>query len=195
MKSPIRALIALGVVGMALSFARPANAAHCKDDDDSPEEICRERDIFLMPGVVGVAFLPAAESDPFFGAGVQLSPLIWSHNNDRFGPGQGVVFVQASLLGSQSSSATMGLFEGGTSLSLEKNSSRRFGIPFFGFSVGGLVHEELPNSSFTHAFLGAHLYFHHNLIFDLQGGYHFPFQDLDVLRGPRGQMTLRFSGW
>ena len=189
----MRALVALAAAGVGFLCARAVDAASCDGDDE--RDVCREREIFLMPGVVGTAFRPAAFDEPFVGAGVQLSPLIWTHNNDNFGPGQGTLFFQASMLTSRSSRSTLGLFEAGTTLSLEKNSSRRFGIPYFGFAFGGLAHDELPKSSYAHALLGAHLYFHHNVMLDLQGGYHFPFQDLDVLRGPRAQLTVRFSMW
>lgn len=191
------------LLSVATVLAVPGSAAAvpfgtpCGNEEGDPDrEVCREREIFFMPGVQGVFFAPNAEgSAPYWGAGVQVAPLSWTHNNDRFGPGQGVVFLQVSLLRSSSSNAAMGLFELGTTLSLEKNSSRRWLIPFFGLSLGGLVHADLPDAAYTHAFAGLHVFWHHNLMVDLSGGYHFPFGELDVLSGPRMQGTVRFSMW
>ena len=65
----------------------------------------------------------------------------------------------------------------------------------FGTTLGGLVHAELPNAAYAYPYLGRHTLYYPNLVLDLEGGYTFPFADLDTLRGPRGQATLRFSMW
>ncbi len=167
----------------------------CGDTEDT-REVCEQHDIFFMPGVTAVGFMPAANSsDPFIGGAVQLTPFRWSHNNDNFGPSQGAVFVQASILRSPESDATLSLFDLGYTLSLERNSSRRFLIPFFGGTVGGLAHEELGNSGYTYQFAGAHLYWHHNFVVSVEGGYQFPFENVDVVRGPRAQFSAGFSMW
>ena len=89
----------------------------------------------------------------------------------------------------------MAIFDFGFSLSFERNASRRFMIPYFGTTFGGTVHEELPNSGFAYPFGGIHLYWHHNLVVNAEGGYHFPFAHIDELRGPRAQLIARFSMW
>ena len=53
----------------------------------------------------------------------------------------------------------------------------------------------LPGGAYVYPSGGVHLYWHQNLIFDIEGGYHFPFAHIDELRGPRAQATLRFSMW
>ncbi len=177
------------------NHAQQPRTGPCADGDDT-REVCDERDIFFMPGVTAVGFMPAANArDPYFGGAVQMTPFRWSHNNDRFGPSQGAVFVQASLLRSTESDATLSLFDLGYTLSLERNSSRRFLIPFFGGTVGGLSHESLGTSAYTYQFAGAHLYWHHNFVVSAEGGYHFPFEQVDVVRGPRAQFSAGFSMW
>jgi hypothetical protein len=129
------------------------------------------------------------------GAGVHIAPFQWSHNDDDFGPGQGAVFVNASLLRSQSSEATMALWEGGTTLSFERNAGRRFLIPYFGATVGAVTHADLPDAGFTYPLVGVHAVYHPHVMVDVEGGYLLPFEELDTLRGPRGELVMRFSMW
>lgn len=189
-----RILIALAVVTCVVVFPKTSFAQLCALNDT--REVCVARDVQFMPGVQGVFFSPAAFSDtPFVGGGVQLVPYLWSHNNDNFGPSQGAVYFGASILSSRGSQYVMAIYEAGFALSLERNSSRNWLIPYFGTNLGGTSQKELPPAAFTYPFGGVHLYWHQNLVFDLEGGYHFPFADVDLLRGPRAQANLRFSMW
>jgi hypothetical protein len=175
----------------------PAREHHgaCRDGDD-PRDVCEVRDIYFMPGLSSVLFMPAATArEPFVGGGVQMTPFRWSHNNDHFGPSQGALFVQASLLRSLGSEKTLALYDTGYTLSFERNSSRRFVIPYFGGTLGALSHAELGHSAYTYQFAGAHLVWHQNLIVSAEGGYQFPFSDVDVVRGPRAQFSAGFSMW
>lgn len=192
-------VIVLSVSGSALATTRDqaskATAGPCNDTGD-PRDVCRERDIYFMPGIQGVMFAPvAAGRAPYAGAGVQLVPFRWSHNNDRFGPSQGAVFTQATLLRSSSSPSTMALFDVGYTLSFERNSSRRYLIPYFGGTLGSLSHSELGTSMYTYQLAGVHVWWHENLVFSAEGGYQFPFSAVDRVRGPRGQVTASFSMW
>jgi len=169
---------------------RERDAAQTFEDDT-----CIERDIFFMPGTQAVYFQPTAGLGAFYGAGVQLAPIQISHNNDRFGPSQISVIAQVSLLRAQHVEGTMALFEIGATASLERNSSRRWLIPYFGATLGGLTQADLGTSSYAYALGGLHLYWHHNLMVDAEGGYHFPFEDIDRVKGPRAQISARFSMW
>lgn len=172
--------------------APPREGDHAATFED---DTCIERDIYLMPGIQAVYFQPSAGLGPFYGAGFQLAPIQRSHNNDRFGPSQVSVIAQVSLLKSQRVESTMALFELGGTASLERNSSRRWLIPYFGGTIGGLTQADLGTSSYAYALGGLHLYWHHNLMLDAEGGYHFPFEDIDRAKGPRVQLTARFSMW
>ncbi len=206
-----RKTTALGLVCCAALAAIPgvARAERCNDGthatprarerDAAPptleDDTCFERDIYFMPGAQAVTFVPAAKLGVFYGAGVQLAPLQISHNNDRFGPSQVSTIAQVSLLKSPRVDGTMALFELGATASLERNSSRRWLIPYFGATFGGLTQADLGTSAYAYALGGVHLYWHHNLMLDAEGGYHFPFEDVDRVRGPRGQISMRFSLW
>ncbi len=100
-----------GILLPALAHADP-----CASDDK--REVCAERDILFMPGVQTVIFAPAAyKNEPFVGGGVQIAPFHWSHNNDRFGPSQGGLYAEASMLQSQGSSSVMAIYDVGFALS------------------------------------------------------------------------------
>lgn len=180
----------------ALGLASEARAETCNGDEADRSEVCKPRNIYLMPGVNGVVYAPNQKgTDPYVGAGVHFAPYQWSHNNDHFGPSQGSIFVQASLLRSESSKSTLALVESGLTLSFERNSARPWLIPYFGNSVGGVVAADLPKAGYTYPFAGIHAIYTPHLMFDVQGGYMFPFTDLDTLRGPRGDAVMRVSMW
>src|SRR4051812_26501362 len=124
MRTLLSLTASLAVASFTFFAARSASAQPCSTEDS--RELCRPRDIFFMPGVTGVTYLPnASKVHPFVGAGVHWPPFQWSHNTESFGPSQGALFFQASLLRSPSSKGTLALIEGGTTLSFERNSSRR----------------------------------------------------------------------
>jgi hypothetical protein len=208
-RSGLRIATSLAVAGACAAMPTAAYAERCGDGSSTPsstgatdasatrdpQDVCIERDIFLMPGVQSVYFEPTAGMGPFWGGGVQLAPFQWSHNNDRFGPSQGSLLFGASLLQSARVPGTMGLFDIGATASLERNSSRRFLIPYFGAMMGVLTQAQLPTTGYVYPLGGVHLFWHHNLMVDAEGGYHFPFRDIDTLRGPRAQLSARFSLW
>jgi hypothetical protein len=207
-----RLLAPLVAAAAALCVPRLAHAARCSDGSatrsDGGEQSetdlqrqrgtgdeCIARDIYMMPGVSALYFQPSGGPGPFYGAGVELAPFQWSHNNDRFGPSQGGVYIRAALLTSPHDAGALALFEAGWNTSLERNSSRRFLIPYFGGAVGGLSQSTLGTAAYAYPNGGVHLYYHHNLMLDAEGGYHFPFEKVDATRGPVAQLTARFSLW
>jgi len=176
--------------------AKPAADEQQQEEEVPVDEECIERNIYWMPGVFGTFFAPAASGlGPFWGAGVQFAPYQWSHNNDHFGPSQGSTFLQAALLTQPDGRGTLALFEAGGTASFERNSSRRWLIPYFGATFGGLTHSQLGTSAYAYPLGGLHLYWHRNLMLDAEGGYHFPFSDVDRARGPRAVLSARFSLW
>jgi hypothetical protein len=193
---------------VVLAIPAAASAARCSDGSPAPaarpadtgppptlDDTCIERNIFLMPGAFTTYFQPAARLGPFVGGGVQIAPYQWSHNNDHFGPSQGGIFFQAALLESPDARGVLALFEAGATASFERNASRRWMIPYFGGTAGGLAQATLGKSGYVYPFAGVHLFWHRDLMVDADGGYHFPFEDIDRARGPRAQLTARFSLW
>jgi hypothetical protein len=201
---------ALGAAILAGVIVSPAiaSAARCSDGSRAPastqpsdvpppslDDTCIEQNIFLMPGAYASYFQPNAHLGPFMGGGVQIAPFQWSHNNDHFGPSQGGVFFQAAFLDSPVTHGVMAMYEGGAMASLERNASRRWVIPYFGATMGGLTQSALGKSAFVYPFGGVHVFWHRDLMVDADAGYHFPFENVDQLRGPRAQLTARFSLW
>jgi len=182
-------------VAATSTLASASSRALHREENDAVDDDCIPRIIYLMPGVTGAVFQPAGNLGTFYGGGVQFAPFQWSHNNDNFGPSQGTMMLQASLLKSPRSPGTMAIFEMGATASFERNSSRRWLIPYFGGSVGAVSQSELGTSAFVYPLLGGHLYWHQNLMIDAQGGYHFPFEDVDRMRGPRAELSMRISLW
>jgi hypothetical protein len=202
----------VALAAVAFGVPRSAHAARCDDGsvatsdgqqqpqkdaqrEHSANDECVERDIYMMPGVSALYFQPRGAVGPFYGAGVELAPFQWSHNNDRFGPSQGGVYIRTALLTSSQDAGSLALFEAGWNTSLERNSSRRFLIPYFGGAVGGMSQSTLGTAAYAYPNGGMHLYYHHNLMLDAEGGYHFPFERVDATRGPLAQLSARFSLW
>lgn len=148
-----------------------------------------------MPGLVGLAYFPKDAGGSWFGGGVEIAPFVWSHNSERFGPGQGRLVFDIGLLDSGDTDGSLLLYRAGLQLSFERNASRTLGIPFFGASFGRLVHAGLDDAAFFEGTLGAHLLFYKNITVTLEGGYLFPFSDVDQLAGWRSTLAANFTMW
>lgn len=183
----------LGVASLLL--ASMALAEPCEKDEEHHDAECREYETYIMPGGQATLYKPTGIQNPYIGGGFRLDVVRWSHHNNEFGPGEGSVFFQASLLQSPSSEHTLGIYEGGVTLSFERNPKRRYMIPYFGFTTGGMIAEDLPKSGFVQPVAGLHLYASPNVVAELQGGYVFPTDDVDRLHGFRAQASLRFHAW
>lgn len=181
--------------GACLLAASSALAEPCEKDEEHPDAECREYETFVVPGGQATLFKAAGVEKPYLGGGFRLDAVRWSHPNDDFGPAEGSVFFQASLLQSPSSKHTLGIYEGGVTLSFERNPKRRFLIPYFGFTTGGMFANDMPRSGFIQPLGGLHLYTHPNVVADAQAGYVFPTDDVDRLQGVRAQISIRFHAW
>lgn len=192
----IAVLIGGSLIGIASLLAASSAAADtCDKDTEHSDAGCKEYETYFMPGGQAALYKPSGVAKPYIGGGFRLDVFRWSHHNDDFGPAEGSIFFQASLLQSPSSEHTLGIYEGGVTLSFERNPRRRYLIPYFGFSTGGMFADDLPKSGFVQPIAGLHLYSHPNVIADIQGGYMFPTDEVDKLHGFRSQATLRFHFW
>lgn len=178
---------------MALLGASSAFAEPCEKEDNA--ERCDEYETYAMPGGQFMFYKPSGIASPYLGGGFRLDIVRWSHHNEDFGPGEGSLYFQASLLQSKSSEHLMGIYEGGLNLSFERNPKRRYLIPYFGFSTGGMFADDLPKGGFFQPNLGIQLYSHPNVVADVQGGYMFPTDAVDKLHGFRAQASIRFHAW
>ena len=192
--------MALGAVLLVLgtSALSPHGGGDASDEDcqaGKEDDVSCDWAKAAMPGVFGTTLLLAGRSRPYVGGGIQLIPVVWASDRPGGGPGRGALFAAAGILNASDDPHSLGLFEMGATLSLEAAPRRTFAIPFWGFSVGSLMHAKLPEAGYGQALLGAHLLFLRQLTADLQVGYHYPFKDIDTLRGPRAQLTLRSAFW
>jgi hypothetical protein len=192
----IATLVSGSLIGVAsLLAASSALAEPCEKDEEHHDAECQEYETYMMPGGQATLYKPTGVEKPYIGGGFRLDVVRWSHHNGDFGPGEGSVFFQASLLQSPSSKHTLGIYEGGMTLSFEKNPKRRFMIPYFGFTTGGMFADDLPKTGFVQPLAGIHLYAHPNVVADLQGGYVFPTDEVDRLHGFRAQASIRVHAW
>lgn len=183
---------------LVLALAAPA-WAKCPSEGTPSRNVCKHVDAFFMPGLIGMGYFPAdrAAYGRWLGAGVQIVPFLWSHNTDKFGPGQGKLIFDIGLLSSTKSElGKMLLYRFGGQLSFERNASRSFAIPFFGVTFGG-IHEEtlLDDQAFFEATLGLHAVYLENVVVTLEGGYLFPFDQVDDLAGFRATLAANFTLW
>jgi hypothetical protein len=172
-----------------------ASAKPCKDGDD-PNDDCKEYEAYMAPGASAIVFVPpAGKGDPYLGGGVQLALVQWAHDNHDYGPARGSVFFQASFLKSASSEHVLALYEGGMTLAFERDAERRFAIPYFGFTAGGMYQKGFAESGYLYPLVGMHVFWHPNVVVDVSGGYMFPFVAPDDLRGFRAQASVRLHMW
>ncbi len=178
--------------------ARAADA-RCPSDGLPSRAVCKNVDAFFMPGLVGTMYMPKDRAlGSWFGGGVQIVPFLWSHNTDRFGPGQGKLLFDISLLDSTAAAGTHGtmlFYRFGGQLSFEKNPSRSFAIPFFSVMFGGLNERTQKNVGFFEAAIGVHAIYLRNVVVTLEGGYLFPFSNIDQLPGFRATLAVNFTMW
>lgn len=187
---------ALALTALLAAGAAPAHAK-CPVDGSPSRAVCKPSSAVLLPSAMGMVYVPGdGAMGPWYGGGLQLVLFTWSDNSDRFGPGQGKVFFDLGLLGSSDERAgKMMMFRGGANVSFERNASRSWLIPFFGFSFGALRESSIATQTFGEGLLGVHALYMPSLIVDIEGGYLIPFGNVDLLSGFRTQLTVSFALW
>lgn len=192
----LRSASALAVCVVVTGMGAATAGAQCPRSGSPSREVCKYSNAILMPSVAGHLYAPSDAMGTWLGGGVQIVLFTWSDNSDRFGPGQGKIFFDIGALSSSEDGAgTMVKYRGGANVSFERNASRSWVIPYFGATVGGMHEDTLGRRAFIEGLLGAHLWYTANVIFDVEGGYLFPFKDADDLAGVTAQATLSVSLW
>lgn len=165
--------------------------------DGLPRKACEPIDAYFMPGVVGLGYWPGGDGHgPWLGAGFQVAPVTWSRNTEKFGPGQGKVVFDVGLLGSgEADTGKMLLYRLGGQLSIERNASRIFAIPFYGIFFGGMNERALGHQSFVETTAGLHLLYLRNAVVSVEAGYLFPFEYVDELAGWRASLSVNVQAW
>jgi hypothetical protein len=189
----MRALI-VPAIAATLLVSTAALAEPCSEHEENKEP-CKEYEHYMSPGGTFQFYAPSRKGAPYMGGGFQISIAQWAHDNDDYGPSRGNVFFQASLLGSPASEHVLGIYEGGMTLALERNANRKFLIPYFGFTTGGMYQTGFLSSAFVQPVAGLHVLWTPTVVIEASGGYMFPFVNADDNRGFRAQATVRVNLW
>lgn len=187
----------MSVLAGVLAAGAATAHAECPIDGSPSRAVCKPSSAVLLPSAAATVYVPGdGAMGPWYGGGVQLVLFTWSDNSDRFGPSQGKVFFDLSMLGSGAEGAgKMLMLRGGANVSFERNASRSWLIPFFGVGFGALQERTIERHAFGEGLLGVHALYTPSFIVDLEGGYVFPFSDVDLLAGFRTQLTVSFALW
>ena len=157
-------------------------------------------DSFVMPGLEYVLYVPNATGTLGVFQGVTAQFDVWSfiHRNEKRGPSHGRIYV-AFALAASTEKASSALFEStlGFALSIEKNPSRRWLIPYFGAEVGIYFQKQTETLAVATPMLGAYLYSGPNLQLVAHAGYLLPFSSgkFDDVRGLAAGLGAHVALW
>lgn len=160
-------------------------------------EIVEEWESVFLPGAYFQAYLPNNSAlGTYMGVGLELVPFSWIHLNDNRGPSHGRIYIRGELLNSSEKETPVAFIYGfGTSLSVERNPSRRWLIPYFGFDLGGLLQEDTGHNFHITPHTGLYFWISRNVSFGVQGGYLIAPSDLEGLRGWKITTGGNFTLW
>ena len=179
-----------------LAVAAPARADCPSTPDDA---VCKPWSAVLLPTAFAVMYAPNSAGGPWFGGGLEAVLLAWSDNSAAFGPSQGRLRFDIGALGATGTSTmatgTMVMYRGGAQVSLERNASRAWLIPYFDVDVGGLWTTATGSRAFVDGGLGVYILHRRSAIVDLEVDGLLPFHDVDKLGGVRSQLAVSFALW
>jgi len=176
----------------ALVVARSAYA-DCPTSPDDP--VCRPWTAILLPTIYATYYAPNDASGPWFGGGLEVVAA-WSDNTPAFGPSQGKLrFDIGGLRSSTAGTGTMVMYRGGAQVSIERNASRSWLVPYFDVDVGGLWTTATGSRAFMDGGLGVYLWHQRSVIVDLEADGLLPFSDPGKLGGLHVQLAASFALW
>lgn len=186
--------IVVALVAALAVVAMPAVArAECPTTPD--DAVCRPWSALLMPTAFGAVYAPSDAGGPYYGGGVELA-FAWSDNSPAFGPSQGRVrFDIAALAGTAMDAGAMAMYRGGAQVSLERNASRTWLIPYFDADLGGMWSKATGRRGFVDGGLGAYLIHRRGFVLALEIDGVLPFSDVGKLGGARGELAASFALW
>lgn len=172
-------------------------AAECPRLDAPADPTCRPWSALFLPTVAAMVYAPGEDAmGPWAGGGLEVVFFAWSDSSPAAGPSQGKVRFDIGLLGSGKPDAgAMVLYRGGVQVSIERNPSRRWLIPYVGADIGGLWTDGLGTRGFVDGVAGLYLWHQRAVIVDVELGALLPFADPELLAGPRAQLALSLALW
>lgn len=184
-------LIGINIYSQGLKQSDPTNKNKKTESDV-------EWDSYFLPGVQYQTYFPSAMDSLGYYKGISIQYVIyaWIYENDDAGPSHGRIFTKVNILKSSKSNIDGLLtYSVGLDLSLEKNPKRKFGVPFFGFEMGGIHGKNYGNIFQMTPTFGVHIYCAQNLFISLSGGYVYPFKNFEELGGYTAQLGVNLSFW
>jgi hypothetical protein len=157
-----------------------------------------EWETFFMPGLAYSAYWPVAGSryGTFHGPACELLFAGWIHRNDNRGPSHVRISGGVGLLSSTRDGLRKAVSANfGFDLSIERNPTRRFLLPFFGVEGGFLFQSEIGKPFLLTPTAGLHLWADRNLFVSGRYGYAFPSQQVDRLRGHQLALSVDLALW
>jgi hypothetical protein len=161
-------------------------------------EVTQEWEVYAMPGLSALSYDPRqlADTGGYAGASVECLIASWAHRNNKHGPSHGRVYVDLDLLFPLSGhGGNMYAYTAGADLTIERNPSRRFLLPYFGAEVGGIHSAALGDYFVAIPYGGVHVWADRNVWVDVSGGYVLPGRNLDQLSGAWTKAGLDMSFW
>ncbi len=161
-------------------------------------EVSEEWEVYALPGVQAVSYWPRQSIDTggYQGASVECLGIAWAHRNNKHGPSHGRVYLDLDLLFPTSGhGGNLYAYTIGTDLTVERNPSRRFLLPYFGAEVGGIHSAALGDYFVAIPYAGLHLWADRSAWVNVSGGYVLPGRNLDRLSGAFAKAGLDLSFW
>ena len=192
--SSVRWMVAvLATLGAFVIRAEIASAECPTTVDDA---VCRPWTAVFLPTAFGVTYAPHDAQGTWYGGGFEATLLAWSDNTPAFGPSQGRLrFDVAALRSTAMDAGTMAMYRGGAQVSIERNASRRFLIPYFNADLGGLWTRATGSRLFADAGLGVYVLYVRTAIVSLEADGVLPFSNPSRLGGVRGELSVSFALW
>ena len=153
---------------------------------------------YLIPGASYTFYLPALEDTYGTFSGASFEYIIYTgiHRNENKGPSHVKIYTKFDLLFSNIDTVSEAFnFGFGLNLSFERNPTRRFLIPYFGFEMGSFYQKNVGSLLTLTPTMGIWAYTDQNILIHLNGGYVLPSTKLEELRGYKVSAGLNFSLW
>jgi|GEM_PF-1538272 len=150
---------------------------------------------FFLPGISYSFYLPrGADQGLYHGPAFELVLGGWINKNEDHGPSHGRVYASIGYLestaGTDAVSAALGF-----SLSVERNPTRSFLIPYFGLETGGIFRQNAVSVAQFTPSLGIYIWSGRNVFLNVSGGYLFPTARIDDLLGYTARASLNLALW
>jgi hypothetical protein len=153
---------------------------------------------YFMPGGGYSYFMPKGVDSVGNWSGVTIDYLFYAkvEQDDDPGPSHVRWYGKLSIMNSDKEGMKdMFLYSAGVDLSLEKNPTRNFLVPYFGLEFGGVSQKQLGSTVQFTPTVGLHILSHQNLFINVYGGYNYPIKNFDLLQGWYAQAGLNFALW